>query len=340
MKPAATAATPSASTSPLPPTSAMPTSVMSSTAKTSTTLPAKSRRKMPPRCNSLDGKHWLRSSISVWDDLRKSPEELRCHHPAQFPMALVGRLIDAFLPQGDHLILDPFCGSGSTLLAAQQRGKRSVGCELSAEFIALANQRLTLDDRTRLQHTSACEPGEWCTPQSVDLCITSPPYWNILNQKRTADGLEVRHYGNYDGDLGTVSSYEDYLAALQRVFTLVFQALKPGAHCCVVVMDLRKRDQFFPLHSDLATRLQSVGYRWDDLIIWNRQAEYNRLRPLGYPAVFRINKVHEFVLLMQKPGRLQHSSAASDGTASNNMDGESPILSSSTAAHGASSVGE
>ncbi len=33
----------------------------------------------------------------------------------------------------------------------------------------------------------------------------------------------------------------------------------------------------------------------------HNKTEYNFLRPLGYPSVFRINKVHEFILLMQKP---------------------------------------
>jgi hypothetical protein len=66
-------------------------------------------------------------------------------------------------------------------------------------------------------------------------------------------------------------------------------------------MDLRKKNRFYPLHSDLAARLAAAGYIYDDLVIWNRQSEYNNLRPLGYPSVFRVNKVHEFVLLMRKP---------------------------------------
>jgi len=85
------------------------------------------------------------------------------------------------------------------------------------------------------------------------------------------------------------------------VFSQVLTALKPGGYCCAIVMDLRKRSRFFPFHSDLATRLQELGFLYDDLIIWNRQAEYNNLRPLGYPSVFRVNKVHEFIVLMQKP---------------------------------------
>lgn len=277
--------------------------------------PAKPPRKQPVRCNDLDGKRWLQNSISVWSDLRKTAEEQRLKHPAQFPIALAERLIESFLPAiGDHVILDPFCGSGSALVAAQRRGKQGVGIELSAEYVQLAQQRLgLLDAGIVIHHASATELSHHMVNESIDLCVTSPPYWNILGQKRTADYKTVRHYGNHDGDLGTVPEYEAYLDALADVFRQVYLALKPGAHCCINVMDLRKKDRFYPLHSDLARRLEADGYRLDDLIIWNRQADYNSLRPLGYPAVFRINKVHEYILLMQKPGRLNSGTTMASG---------------------------
>ena len=262
-------------------------------------------RRQPPRCNSLGGKQWLRNSISVWSDLRKTADEQKLKHPAQFPTQLVERLIESFLPDGPHVVLDPFCGSGSTLVAAQRMGKHGLGCELSTDYVALAQRRLTDAEcpgpAAELHAVSAFDLGSIVPSESVDLCITSPPYWNILNRKRTADYKSVRHYGNHAGDLGTIAEYDDYLAALTGVFQQILTALKPGAHACLVVMDLRVRNRFYPLHSDLASRLQQIGYEFDDLIIWNRQAEYNFLRPLGYPAVFRINKVHEFVLLMRKP---------------------------------------
>jgi len=66
-------------------------------------------------------------------------------------------------------------------------------------------------------------------------------------------------------------------------------------------MDIRKGCEFFPFHSDLATEMQRIGYIFDDIIIWDRSLEYNNLRPLGYPAVFRVNKVHEYLLIFQKP---------------------------------------
>jgi len=271
----------------------------------------KASRSSPAKCNALDGKRWLQNSISVWGDLRKTAEEQRLKHPAQFPVSLVTRIIESYLPAGRHTILDPFSGSGSTVVAACQLGKQGIGIELSTEYRELAQSRLaTLADSAEepccIHHGNAQAVRHWVANDSVDLCVTSPPYWNILGQKRTADYKSIRHYGNLPGDLSLLTGYEDYLAALTQIFGEVWHTLKAGAHCAIVVMDLRQKDRFYPLHSDLATRLQTVGYRLDDLIIWNRQADYNNLRPLGYPAVFRINKVHEYIVLMQKPGRLIH----------------------------------
>lgn len=258
----------------------------------------------------------MQNSISVWSDIRKTLEESRYKHPAMFPGQLVERLIDSFLPPEGRIVLDPFAGSGSTILTAARMGFEGVGFELSPEYVELGRKRLAelnsaassesasdgpTTPKSVIHHASAGDVARHLAVDSVDLCVTSPPYWDILNQRRTADLKEVRHYGNLPEDLGIIADYDQFLDSLTAVFQQVLRVLKPRAYCCVVVMDLRKKDRFFPFHSDLATRLQKIGYRYDDLIIWNRQTEYNNLRPLGYPAVFRINKVHEFVLLMQKP---------------------------------------
>lgn len=280
---------------------------MARTGKPENDTPAPTRK--PRRhCNELDGKRWLQNSISVWSDIRKTTEETRLKHPAMFPQALAERLIETFLPPEGKTVLDPFAGSGSTVIAADSVGRTGIGFELSAEYAELANQRLSelaeprgVTSNSTVHHLSAMELPRLVAPESIDLCITSPPYWDILNQRRTADMKSVRHYGNLEGDLGVIASYDEFLGATVSVLKDVFDALKHGAYCCVIVMDLRKKNKFFPLHSDLATRLAEVGYVYDDLIIWNRQSEYNNLRPLGYPSVFRVNKVHEFVVLMQKP---------------------------------------
>jgi site-specific DNA-methyltransferase (adenine-specific) len=62
-------------------------------------------------------------------------------HPTTKPLWLITRLIQTCTNKGD-LILDPFMGSGTTLLAAQNEGRRAVGIETSEEYIKIAIERL------------------------------------------------------------------------------------------------------------------------------------------------------------------------------------------------------
>ena len=254
------------------------------------------------RGNSLDGRTWTRYSISIWSDLRKSREELALKHPALFPVELPKRVIECFLPPEGRTVLDPFCGLGSTVLAAHELGRAGVGLDISAEYIRAARHRLgDCGDGCRLIRADAADLLEHVERQSVDLVVTSPPYWNVLTRRRSADRKEIRHYGENQGDMGRIGDYQQFIASLASVFGQVMQALRPGAYCVVVVMDIRQGSRFYPLHADLSDAMRGVGYLLDDIIIWDRRHEYNNFRPLGYPSVFRVNKAHEFVMVFQKP---------------------------------------
>jgi len=259
------------------------------------------------RANELDGATWTRYSISIWSDIRKSGEEVALRHPAMFPTALAGRLIECFTTRG-MTVLDPFVGVGSTIIAAKQLGRKGIGIELNPDFADIARKRLQqralFDEEQDVESViitgDARDLIQYVTPESVDLVVSSPPYWDILLEKRTADYKPIRHYGDEEHDLGKINDYHQFLAELQRVFAQVYESLKTGGYCCVVVMDIRKKGKFYPYHADFAVRMQQIGFEWDDLIIWDRRQEYNNLRPLGYPSVFRVNKVHEFILIFQK----------------------------------------
>ena len=259
------------------------------------------------RANELDGKAWLRYSVSVWSDIRKTKEETALKHPAMFPSALACRLIECFTNSEASLILDPFAGVGSTLLAAKESGKDAIGLEVSPEFVQIAEGRLnqlTLfgkETEIKIHTADSRELYRYVSPNSVDMVVTSPPYWDILLQKRTADNKEQRDYGDTEADLGKIRDYEKFLFELRKIFEQVYGVMKPKSYCCVIVMDLRKKNRFYPYHIDISQLMLDIGFNFDDTIIWNRAQEYNNLRPLGYPSVFRVNKVHEFILIFQKP---------------------------------------
>jgi len=78
---------------------------------------------------------WFRQ---VWEDVKG---ESTRHHPAPFPEELANRLIRMFSFVGDT-VLDPFVGTGTTMVAAARAGRNSIGVEIDPAYISLAQDRL------------------------------------------------------------------------------------------------------------------------------------------------------------------------------------------------------
>jgi DNA modification methylase len=76
----------------------------------------------------------------VWDILPEDTQG-RAAHFAPFPVDLCRIPITATCPAGG-VVLDPFCGTGTALLVARELGRRSVGIDVAAEYLALARERL------------------------------------------------------------------------------------------------------------------------------------------------------------------------------------------------------
>ena len=264
------------------------------------------------RANELDGQTWTKYSISIWSDIKKTAEEAALRHPALFPIELPRRLLRCFTSDEDSVVLDPFVGLGSTVLAAEELGKTGIGLDIYPNFIKKARERLA-QLRLGSENQSATSPkGNFhCVDArnltrvvpigSVDIVITSPPYWDIHLQERTADRKTARPYGESDADLSRIHSYPQFLDNLRDAFEPVYRVLKPGKYCIIVVMDIRKKDKLYPLHSDVVSLMRDIGFLYDDLIIWDRRHEYSNMRPLGYPYRFRINRAHEYILIFLKP---------------------------------------
>jgi DNA modification methylase len=88
-----------------------------------------------------------RSSSSVWNGGGASVNIIRANrsptplHPTQKPVVVMRRIIEAVSNVGD-LVLDPFMGSGTTLVAAKQLGRRAIGIEREETYCDIATRRL------------------------------------------------------------------------------------------------------------------------------------------------------------------------------------------------------
>jgi len=84
----------------------------------------------------LKSKHALLTSIWRFPPERKNP------HPAPFPLALPIRVIYAISDERKGIIIDPYCGSGTTLVASKILGHDFIGIEISNEYISFSKKRL------------------------------------------------------------------------------------------------------------------------------------------------------------------------------------------------------
>lgn len=103
------------------------------------------RKRRPPHMGNIDAGHYTsedggprlqRSVIAV------RSEHGRAVHPTQKPVGILRPLIEYSCPPGG-IVLDPFCGSGSTLVAAKECGRSAIGIEIDPHYAAIARERLS-----------------------------------------------------------------------------------------------------------------------------------------------------------------------------------------------------
>jgi site-specific DNA-methyltransferase (adenine-specific) len=104
--------------------------------------------------NTAFADEFMAATLDVWDIPPESAR--RVHHPAPFPVELPERLIHLYTFRND-LVLDPFLGSGSTMVAAAKNGRRYVGYDLDPHYVEIARARVTHDARLATNATATEE---------------------------------------------------------------------------------------------------------------------------------------------------------------------------------------
>jgi DNA modification methylase len=267
--------------------------------------------------NCLSAKEWIKKQVAIWEcyyekrDIRDKEV-----HPASFPISLPAKCIELFTHRGE-LVLDPFVGIGSTLIAAQDLGRNAVGFDLKEDYVNLANSRLkqSLPLNAGMKQLAICadarEIPSYLEKESVALCVTSPPYANMLTTKRLNKSmrsdlrknhlLKVFQYSDDPRDLGRMS-VEDYSSAIGEIYKGILPLLRPKAHCVVNVNDLWLNNHRTLIHMRIIQALQSVGYELRNIIIWDKRNLVNKVGIFGWPSNFiTLSITFEYILDFWKP---------------------------------------
>ncbi|MEW6041607.1 MAG: site-specific DNA-methyltransferase [Elusimicrobiota bacterium] len=103
-----------------------------------------------PEGNNLMGRE-LKSKHALLTSIWEIFPEKKIKHPAPFPIELPVRCIYSILDEKGGLVIDPYCGSGSTLVAAKLLGCDYIGIEISPEYIKMAEERLITSQQEKIR---------------------------------------------------------------------------------------------------------------------------------------------------------------------------------------------
>lgn len=201
--------------------------------------------------NELTSTEWRPETISVWNQrglgANHPDAQIERQHTAPISFTDVSRLVRFFTKSGD-VVLDPFVGVGSTLKACAVEGRNGIGFELNPRYAELAEERLRVEVKDMFSSLvtqdvrvgDARELIKNVPDNSLDLVVTSPPYWNILHkidhkakQEREVHDLDTK-YSEDERDLGNIHEYEVSLEGLASILGSCGRALKPKKHMAVI----------------------------------------------------------------------------------------------------------
>lgn len=265
--------------------------------------------------NCMTPKDWLKSQVGVWEffyegrDIRD--KEI---HPATFPISLARKVIELFTHKGE-LVLDPFVGSGTTLVAAWDIDRNAVGFDLQEKYIRLCGERLSATKLFKETHQIAIQDDARNIPKYLDeetlsLIFTSPPYANLLNRvrknksRRDRDNGQlgkVEQYSQDSRDLG-ILELDAYTKEMGNIFEKLLPLLKPKAHCIINVPDMWWENRRITIHVSLIEELRKRDYELRNIIIWDRRNIVNKMGIFGWPSNYiTMGVTFEYLLDFWRP---------------------------------------
>jgi DNA modification methylase len=273
------------------------------------------------KLNDLSGKDWIKFTKS-WFVHRPEPRGVsKIRHPASFPESLVRDFVSFFTKQGE-LVVDPFVGTGSTLVAALETGRSGIGFEIVKKYADISKERikgtLTRNNVPRdakhesswakiLRADSAHLSNIWKAKgfPPADYCVTSPPYWNQLRKShmrqkaRAEEGLDTAYSDDPD-EIGNIEDYHDFLHALKRTFDEVHKVMKPKGYLTIITNNVFSDGRMYPLAFDTVSTLSQEPFAWTpkDEKVWCQDDK--TLLPLGVFNAWVGNRHHQYCLIFRK----------------------------------------
>ncbi|MBM3303591.1 MAG: DNA methylase [Candidatus Aenigmarchaeota archaeon] len=208
-------------------------------------------------------------------------------------------LVLRYSKEGD-IVLDPFVGSGTTLIECKLTGRKCIGVDINKEALILARDRMvfsTLKNNFPEQKTFLGDARnlDKIKNESIDLIATHPPYASIISYTKNSNHKQ-------DGDLSKVHSIDEFIEQMRVVAREFLRVLKPGKYCAVLMGDTRRHKHQVPISFRVMQAFLNEGFLLKESII---KVQHNtKTAPLWAKMSVKNNFLllaHEHLFVFRKP---------------------------------------
>ncbi len=187
-------------------------------------------------------------------------------------------------------VLDPFLGSGTTLIEAKLLGRNAIGVDINEASVKLSNANLKFP--YKISSKIFTRQGDarnlhFIKTESINLICTHPPYANIIS-----------YSSDQENDISNFE-YVPFLTAIEGAAKEFFRVLKKDGICAYMIGDIRKHGRLFPLGMDSMQKFLNSGFVLKEIII---KEQHNCLSTSYWMNQERkfLMLAHEYIFVLEK----------------------------------------
>jgi DNA modification methylase len=238
----------------------------------------------------MDQEQFDLQSSTVWSFPKRGRYSL--HHsdfPGNWAPQIPRNLILRYSKEGDY-VLDPFMGSGTTLIETKLLNRYGVGVDLNAGYVELVGKKLrAIDGAQQKLFVADSRYLNFVEENSINLALLHPPYANAIQ------------YSNSPADLSLIISIDEFCKELQLVIRETSRVLRSDGIIALMIGDLRRKKRVIPLGFRVLDLCLKEGLNLLEIIIkiQHNCASTERWKSIAEKMNFLL-LMHEYIFVFEK----------------------------------------